>query len=137
MNNLFINNAGKSSGYPFVIAYLFCRGDFRPTVFCGSIDRIRRIVSRWKTCHGIYHVYCGGIVYKEWTLFGEKASSFCYMTETGKASLFHINSRDDKYRMRKFGLKFNGTRYVLMYNDKVIRTYRKLPSTYLRELDKI
>jgi len=34
-------------------------------------------------------------------------------------------------------LRFNGTRYVLIIDREVVRTWRKLPSRYLRDLDKI
>jgi len=133
----YVMNVGKKTGYPFVMAYLFTKNGVRK--YCGSIDLIERITENMATCHAICHFYRGGvIVHKWWKLFGSYTlGNRTLRIANGKyAHLMKVNSRN-KTQMRDYGLRFNGTRYVLIIDREVVRTWRKLPSRYLRDLDKI
>jgi len=132
-----MHEVGKSLSYPFVIAYLFTKNGVEK--YCGSIDRIEEATKNDDNCHGICHGYkYGKVFHKYWQLFGKCRKRRLPRPRWGRyARLDKINSRSDEFTLQEHKLKFNGTRYVLFVDEKVMRIWRKLPSTYLRDLDKI
>ena len=145
-----VTNCRKTRGYPFVMAYLFTKQGTQ--VYCGSLDYIWERTSSLPTCHGMVHYYRSGRVAKrDWQLFG-------FYTVLNHSSYFHLDKMDrhtasKRHDHRSFiasELNIRRPKYALWFSLKTgdsfapieewcfpIRSWRKLPSTYLTEFDNV
>jgi len=131
-----VNNVGKTRGYPFCMSYLFAKS--KTELVCGSLDLIEKYAKlNFKLCHGMVHYYIDKKVQsKQWFLFSEDRRLYLQRVRSGEKTI--------PYALQKFlDPKPKQTKYYLLFNDvstrkiDVLASWRKLPSTYIKEFDDI
>lgn len=135
----------KSSGHPFCITFLFTKTGL--VRFCGSLDNIRKKTDSMSICHGIVHFYkFGKVNSKCWDLFGEGSDRYIAKINKSKYfSLQYIRSGQEYFgdlEIAKLIGKPKQTKYFLTFKNfedgtvDIIASWRKLPSSYIKEFDK-
>ena len=123
-------NLGVSKMYPFSMAFVFTKHGTK--VITGSMDRIEAHAAKWGVCHAIVHNYIKAGISKSWVVLG-----------SGSLKLTHVSGPN--LRMQPVWLRgiLKDTKgracYVLheKYNDIVYGIWRKMPSRYIRQFDKL
>jgi hypothetical protein len=135
---------GHISGSPFVTTHLFTPGGTK--LYTGSWRNVIEKTKGLPTCHGVTSSYRGGVVLnKNVDMFG-KYSHWAAGFDASRLLLVHINidyvkgPRDSIFEEIAKHAK-GGRRRTLYYlvftavdSPLVIRSWRRMPSEYLREL---
>jgi hypothetical protein len=132
-----VKNLGKATGYPFCMVYLFTKT--KTEVLCGSLDRVDDFAKKFKLCHGMVHFYQDRKVdCRRWNLFNNKISDGVWI------NLEYVRSgaKEIPYSLENF-LDPNPkqSKYYMVLNDfenkkhDVVASWRKMPSTYIKEFD--
>ena len=127
-----VTNLGVTVGCPFCMAYLFTAGGTK--IVAGSMDRITYETRVIPICHGMVHYYQRVGMEKQWLLFGGRVN----MEFPARFRLEHIKSGPGGWVPHWFHKKPKRAVWAI-YNvpeRKVVGTWRRLPSCFLKQLGK-
>jgi len=119
----------KTTGYVFVMVYLFLPNGTQ--IFTGSMDNIRNATKKLPTCHGVSVSYQhGNIICRTWDIYGRFSDRIHLLRHSYGEDMFKLIPKTKR------------SCWVLYFNEKqigfsLIKSYRRLPSQYLRILKEL
>lgn len=123
-------NLGLDGGRAFCMAFIFTKKG--TVLLTGSLGRIKEHTKYWEPAHGIIHEYHINAIKKSWDLFGR-----CHLRLDNSGQL-SARRGWQRYWLNTHVKSWGNHTYWILYDVGEKRVYghwRRLPSTYLDELD--